>query len=270
MNGFLAKLKLWAKLKTKSIGYLLMNEPHPEKWVFIVGCYNSGTTLLHSLLAEHPEIGSMPNEGQFYSSQLPRGADFKLPRLWALQPELFYLDENSFSPIDASKLRKEWAYFYNHPNRNILIEKTILNAARTRWLQKNFNNAYFISLFRNGYAVSEGIHRKENHSIEHAATQWAVSNKILIDDTPQLKHHIQIKYEELVAEPALTMKKITSFLGIKDVNDTVFLKNFQIHKVDSGITDMNIESIARLDNHQVKIINQIAGDVMKILNYPLI
>jgi Sulfotransferase family len=270
MNGFLAKLKLWTKLKTKSVGYMLMKEPHPEKWVFIVGCYNSGTTLLHNLLAEHPEIGSMPNEGQFYSAQLPRGADFNLPRLWALQPELFYLDENSLSTIDVSKLRREWAYFYNHPMRKVLMEKTILNAARTKWLQYNFKNAYFISLFRNGYAVSEGIHRKEKHSIEQAATQWAVSNKILLEDTQHLKHHIQIKYEDLVVDPAMVLKKVTSFLGLKDLDDSVFRKSFQIHKVNAGITDMNQVSISRLDDHQVKTIKQIAGDVMERLNYPLI
>ncbi|MBK7965876.1 MAG: sulfotransferase [Bacteroidetes bacterium] len=270
MNGFLAKLKRWTKLKTKSVGYLMMKEPLPQKWVFIVGCYNSGTTLLHNLLGEHPEIGSMPNEGQFYSTQLPRGADYNLPRLWALQPELFYLDENAFSPIDTTKLRREWAFFYNHPNRKILIEKTILNAARTRWLQKNFKNAYFISLFRNGYAVSEGIHRKEKHTMEQAATQWAVSNKILLDDVALLNHHLQIKYEELVENPASTMKKVTSFLGVKELDDSVFRKSFQIHKVDAEITDMNQDSISRLDEHQVKIINEIAGDVMLRLNYRLL
>lgn len=270
MNGFLAKLNLWAKLKTKSIGYLLMKEPQPDKWVFIVGCYNSGTTLLHNLLAEHPEIGSMPNEGQFYSSQLPRGADFNLPRLWALQPELFYLDESSTPPIDAAKLRREWAYFFNHPNKKVLIEKTILNAARTKWLQKNFKNAYFISLFRNGYAVSEGIHRKEKHGLEQAATQWAVSNQILLNDVPQLKNHLQIKYEALVADPTATMKNVTSFLGLKEIDDSVFRKSFQIHKVDAGIMDMNQASISRLNDHQVKLINQIAEDVMIRLNYPLL
>ena len=31
--------------------------PTPEKWVFIVGCYNSGTTLLHDLLASHHNFG---------------------------------------------------------------------------------------------------------------------------------------------------------------------------------------------------------------------
>ena len=270
MKEFSTKLKLWAKLKSKSMGHLLTPEPHPAKWVFIVGCYNSGTTLLHNLLAAHPLIGSMPNEGQFYSSQLPRGAEFDLPRLWALKPELFYLDENSSTSIDAKKLRREWGYFYNHPKREIQIEKTILNAARTRWLQANFPNAYFISLFRNGYAVSEGIHRKEKHSIETAATQWSVSNEILLNDIPSLKNHLQLKYEDLVLNPVLTMKKVTDFLKIDDIDESIFRKSFQIHKVSAEIKDMNQESIARLNNVQIENFNQNAGKVMERLNYSLL
>jgi len=267
MKAFSAKLNLWLKLKLKSIGYLLMKEPKPEKWVFIVGCYNSGTTLLHQLLAAHPDIGSMPNEGQFYSNQLPRGANFNLPRLWALKPELFYLDENSKSTIDPLKLRREWAWFYNFPARKILIEKTILNAARTTWLQKNFPNAYFISLYRNGYAVAEGIHRKEKHSIQEAATQWAVSNELLLNDTPKLKNHITVHYEELVRNPKEIMARITSFLNCSLLSEEVFDTNFSIHKVESSIVDMNKSSMDRLTDEETKIIAEIISTVMKRLNY---
>lgn len=270
MNGFLSKLKKWAKLKSMSFSYLFMSEPTPEKWVFIVGCYNSGTTLLHQLLAAHPSIGSMPNEGQFYSRQLPRGADFKLPRLWALQPDLFYLNEASATAIHPVKLRKEWAFFYNDSKKKILIEKTILNAARTRWLQKNFPNAYFISLFRNGYAVTEGIHRKEKHTIEMAATQWAVSNEILLNDLPLLKHHLSLSYEELVSQPSTVMKKVTSFLELDALPETVFSQDFTIHKVKNSIKDNNSESIKKLSKDQIEIINQKAGKVMERLNYPLL
>ncbi len=270
MNGFSTKLKRWAKLKTKSIGYLMMSEPRPEKWVFIVGCYNSGTTLLHNLLATHPEVACMPSEGQFYSTQLPRGADYNLPRLWALKPELFYLDEFTSTPIDAVKLRREWAYFYNHPRKKVLIEKTILNAARTRWLQANFPNAYFVSLFRNGYAVAEGIHRKEGHSFEKAATQWSVSNQILLNDIPHLKNHLQIKYEDLVRDPSGVLNKVTSFLDLNNLKESVFVQSFNIHKVNAEIKDMNSASIARLKKNEVEVINGIAKKVLMELDYALL
>lgn len=247
-----------------------MKVPEPEKWVFILGCYNSGTTLLHKLLAAHPDIGSMPNEGQFYTSQLPGGAKFNLPRLWALKPELFYINEFSNPPIKVQRLKKEWAWFYNDTRRKVLIEKTILNTARSRWLQKQFRNSYFIVLFRNGYAVSEGIHRKEQHTMEVAATQWAVSNRILLDDLEHLHHQLILKYEDLVANPSAELKRITDILNLSPLSEDVFTNEFNIHKVHSGIKNMNKESLDRLSAEDIEIINLKAADVLKRLNYPLL
>ena len=69
--------------------------PRPDKWVFIVGCYGSGTTLLNKMLATHPMVGSLSTEGQFFTDQLPLPRNLGLSRLWALEPERFYLDESS-------------------------------------------------------------------------------------------------------------------------------------------------------------------------------
>jgi len=270
MSDFLKKLQLWLRLKSKSVGYLFMKAPEPEKWVFILGCYNSGTTLLHKLLAAHPDIGSMPNEGQFYTNQLPGGAKFNLPRLWAMKPELFYINESSEPDIDPQRLKKEWAWFYNDSRRKVLIEKTILNAARSRWLQKHFRNSHFVVIFRNGYAVAEGIHRKEQHTIETAATQWTVSNRILLDDLNHLQRKLVLKYEDLVKNPSLEMNKITDFLGLSPLNEKVFKEEFKIHKLQSGIRDMNRESIDRLTGDEVKAINMKAAAVLEQLNYAVL
>ncbi|MEP7265063.1 MAG: sulfotransferase, partial [Bacteroidota bacterium] len=180
------KLSLYLKMKLMPLAWRFMSPPQPERWIFIVGCYNSGTTLLHQLLAQHPMVGSMPNEGQFFNDVLPFGRQYGLPRLWALKPELFHLKETS-EGYDTDRLKRQWAWNYNYPHRPMLIEKTILHMARTRWLQQHFPNSYFIALYRNGYAVAEGISRKEGHSLEKSIQQWTVSNQILMDDLQYIK-----------------------------------------------------------------------------------
>ena len=35
----------------------------PKQWVFLLGCYNSGTTILRDVLGAHPEVSTMPREG---------------------------------------------------------------------------------------------------------------------------------------------------------------------------------------------------------------
>ena len=39
----------------------------PEKWAFLVGSTNSGSTLLKEVLASHPRIASMHRGGQHYT-----------------------------------------------------------------------------------------------------------------------------------------------------------------------------------------------------------
>jgi hypothetical protein len=269
MSAFTDKVALWIRLKTKSFGYRFMRVPSPQQWVFIVGCYNSGTTLLHQLLSKHPLIGSMPNEGQFYTDQLPRGAQIGLPRLWAMRPEVFHLTESSTPPVNVSKMLRDWAWFYNDPSKPVLVEKTILNAARTRWLQKVLPNASFIVLYRNGYAVAEGIHRKEGHSLQIAARQWSVSNRMLSDDLHFIHRKHIVRYEDLVKDPESVLMAVTKFIGIDPVPDSVFRTTYRVHKVESGIRDMNAESIARLTAEEIKEIEEEAGEMLKELGYAL-
>ncbi|CAN5642106.1 hypothetical protein BH11BAC2_BH11BAC2_24740 [soil metagenome] len=247
-----------------------MKEPKPKKWVFIVGCYNSGTTLLHQILAQHPAIGSLPNEGQFFTDQFLTGAKVGLRRQWALKPELFYLDENSEAGIDVGKVKREWAYFFNDAKRPLLLEKTIAHTARMRWLERHFQEAYFIAIYRNGYAVAEGIHRKEHHKIEDAILQWKVSNEIVVKESTQLQHFHAVHYEELTANPTAAVKKITDFLGIDPVPESAFSSEFKIHKVDAKITNMNDKSFKNLKPEEIKVMNEMAGDLMKQLGYPLL
>lgn len=77
--------------------------PSPNKWLFIVGCYNYGTTLLHNILASHPNIRSMPGDGQYFSNQSVFPLVLGIDRAWALKPELFYLDSAS-AHINAKHL----------------------------------------------------------------------------------------------------------------------------------------------------------------------
>src|SRR5688572_13607291 len=53
-----------------------------KKWVFILGCYNSGTTLLDQILSLHPEISGLKDEGVMLTDCLKRPEDFGWRRMW--------------------------------------------------------------------------------------------------------------------------------------------------------------------------------------------
>lgn len=244
--------------------------PRPQKWVFIVGCYNSGTTLIHDLLANHPDIGSMPDEGQYYTDQLLLPKSVGLPRLWAIEPDRFYLNENSNQGINIGKLKRQWGAYFDEPMGPILLEKSPTNAARTRWLQRHFENAHFIGIIRNGYAVAEGIRRKADHSLDIGARQWTRSNEIMLDDFEMLEKKILIRYEELTESTHETLQQIFNFLGLNsgDQNiENMTGKNWKIHEQTSPIQNMNQRSLDALNKQDIEVIESVAGQLLKRLGY---
>ncbi len=173
--------------------------PKNKKWIFVVGCYNSGTTLLAKLLSCHPDISGLPDEGQYFTRELPGESQFGLNRMWAKREDLFRLTENDTGP-DPIRIQKEWAMRLDR-KKACFLEKTPVNCVRMRWFQKHFDNAHFIAITRNPYGVCEGISRKArpHHSPEGwpmglIANQWRRTNELIEEDSQHLRKFKWLRY----------------------------------------------------------------------------
>ena len=244
----------------------------PEKWVFVVGCYNSGTELLTSLLGSHQSVSALPVEGQFLTDQFLADYELGLPRMWALREELFRLDEFQAGP-DVRRLKKEWLMRLDR-SRSIFVEKSPPNAARTRWLQRHFENAHFIAIVRNGYAVAEGIRRKaepyhlrEGWPLELCARQWNRSNEVLVEDASSLERLHWVRYEDLAKDPGREMQRIGEFLGLESFS--VSDQSWSVHERSEPIRDMNHESFQRLTPAELQIITKEAEPMLRHFHYEL-
>ena len=129
-----------------------------KKYVFILGCYNSGTTLLNHIIGSHPEVSSLPTEGIALTSGLTRPEDFGWPRMWYMCEDKVRFTENS-AACDPKLVKRDWNFWFDK-NKNIYLEKSIANSAKVKWLEANFDSPYFIWIIRDGYCVSEGIRRR--------------------------------------------------------------------------------------------------------------
>ena len=241
--------------------------PTPEKWVFLVGCYNSGTTLLHDLLAEHSDVGSMPDEGQFLTDQLAVPRDVGLRRLWALEPQVFCLDESSAARIDVDRLKRQWGASFNDATRRVLLEKTPTNAARTRWLQAHFSGAVFIGIIRDGRAVAEGIRRKTGHPLDLTARQWARSNEIMLRDFAYLQRSRLVRYEDLSAEPANIVDDLLRFVDLPPLSICEPGRVWKIHEQEAPIQNMNRRSLESMSADDLRVIDREAGEMLRRLGY---
>ena len=270
---FLRVLEDSARRLHRELKIALTRDVREAQWIFIVGCYNSGTELLLKLLGSHPAISSLPTEGHFLADDLPKDFVLGVPRMWMLREDLFRLTEKDPGP-DPVRLRREWLMRLDRRKR-VFVEKTPSSTPRTRWLQRHFENAHFIALVRDGYAVSEGIRRKAEPRhlmggwpIELCARQWTRSYEILFEDEPHLERVMWLRYEDLTEDPSGELGKLASFLGVP-------AQGFQpdgkwaIHERKESIRNLNAESVARLTVEDLEAITREAGAMLKRFGYPL-
>lgn len=251
-----------------------------NKWIFIVGCYNSGTTLLDQILATHPQISGLPDEGVMLTNQLVRPEDFGWRRMWAQCEK-----EMEEAPRNINKnpkiIKRQWSHFYDE-KKTFLLEKSISNMPRLKFFEEKFNPALVIHIIRNGYAVSEGIYRKakimkgnpfygkEHYPIDLCAEQWKRSLEVFQEAKSNLNNVKEITYEELTEDPFRVVNEILRKLNLQEFPEDYFRKAFSIHEKESTITNMNHQSFERLSCSQKKAISKVAGESLKKYGYQII
>lgn len=276
--------RLGAKLARSGVGRALLapltRDLSPRRWIFLVGCYSSGTTLLRSMLARHPEIAALPSEGVKLTDALPAPEQFGWHRMWSQCLGQIRLDPRDQADR-AARARRHWSLAVPAGATNVL-EKSIANTARMPFLQAHFQPAHFVCLVRNGYAVAEGIRRRaepgrhgnrqyaDRYPIALCADQWRVSDAVVEGDRPQLERFLQVRYEDLTARPAEVLRQITDFLDLPPLPDEASGGEWVIHGVRSTVRDMNQQSLDRLSRQDLDEINDVAAPVLERHGYEIL
>ena len=254
-------------------GRIFFERYYPElsrahKWCFIVGCNNSGTSLLQSILERTDQISTLPTEGQLYTTVLARSNRRRHGRIWS-----GYLDDLQMSAADgiecAPRLLHDWMRDLRAPIQEIIIEKTPANTVRMEWLQKAFPRSYFIGLVRNGYAVAEGMRRKNHNPVDEGARHWNLVNEILIQQTTHVENYLEIRYEDLTDNPRRTAEQLVRFLklsfdGLGAAIGGRFTSETIVGATPQPIRNMNGESIVSLSSADIK---KIRANATRMLDY---
>lgn len=256
----------------------LGTELEPEQWIFIVGCYNSGTTLLHNLLAQHPDVAAFTTEGVELTDQLPRSEHFGWPRMWLACWERMTIPEGPESAERAARIKRQWSRWLPR-GRRFVVEKSITNATRMPFLQAHFQPASFIHIVRNGYAVAAGIRRMADlkrfgndqypnqYPIELCAQQWVRSDEVIETARAGIDRFMEISYEDLAADQAGVLDAVTGFLEIPPVPKTVYADRIKVHRHWSEIRNMNADDIQLLTREEIRSIQAVAGPVLEKYGY---
>jgi hypothetical protein len=212
----------------------------PKERIFLVGCARSGTTLLQSMLAAHPQIASFP-ESQFFMHLNPRYE----PRRRALglasqraRPEL----EKYLHEIGQEKMLQRLSRFAFFPSqytktfleildtltaeqgKSLWVEKSPPHLHHIDFIEKLIPEAKFIHILRNGADVVASLY-DATHKYPKSAwgnKPWSIDECIYLwlkGTQSSLSHqhkpnHILVKYEHLVEDPQSVLTELCRFIGV--------------------------------------------------------
>ena len=246
----------------------------------MLGCYNSGTTLLKNVLAQHPAIGVLPGEGIKLTDALPRPEGLGWQRMWCRCRDQVRLAPGPEAARRAERVKRHWSLFYG--GQPVFLEKSIPHAANIPFFAAYFQPVSFIYLVRNGYAVAEGIRRKtqpgrygntqyaQGYPIGLCAEQWQTTDEVIRADCKGKGALLPVYYEALARDPLGELRRITDFLDLAPLDGQMVNRRWKVHGVDSEIRDMNAQSIERLSAADIAQINKVAAATLERHNYPLL
>ena len=272
-------LKVWQFKIYRAIFVPFISVNSDNRFIFIVGCYNSGTTLLNALLGSHGEISSLDTEGVMLTDQLHGPEDFGWNRMWHMCRDKLEICELQKKP-NPDRLKKEWGFWFD-TKKQFWLEKSIINSLNIDWFEKHFDYPYFIWIVRNGYAVSEGIQRRtkeigkhptvyaEGYPIDLCARQWVISNQVIEEKLSSVENFMKITYEDLTESPLHSMRLLLDWLPMKHKNIEIPY-TFTFQKKTLKIKNLNEESIEHLSLKQIDSINKVAQDMLEHHQYKVI
>lgn len=213
-----------------------------ETWIFICGLHRSGTSVVHRLVRCHSCVtgiaGSVApeDEGQHLQHLLPSDRAFNGVGNFAFD-EAAHLDETA--DLDRDEVRRHLARHwgpYLDCSKAFYVEKSPINLIRTRFLKTVFPRARFVVIVRHPIPTALATAKMKRQSILKSLLHWSVAHRIFIKDLSYLKEVIVIRYEDLVADPALEMKKIWGHVGLDPIT------------IDEMIVDRNHFYFQRWEN----------------------
>ncbi|MEM7218737.1 MAG: sulfotransferase [Pseudomonadota bacterium] len=243
-----------------------------HRWLFLVGCNNSGTSLVESLIEQTGVVSGLAREGQRYTRTLARAARRGHERVWTEFLDDLRMDESA--PLDCvPQLVHDWTIALDKPLQPTILEKTTANIVRMRWLQKAFPNSAFIVMVRDGFAVTEGVYRKGEQDVARAARHWNLVYEIALRDAQHIDNLMFLKYEDVVNDRAAAVASLADFCGIDAaLLDRGFDAQYSFLTADgrdkTGIRDMNQGSVSRLGPDDIEIITREAGAMLSHFGYP--
>jgi len=207
---------------------------------FLVGCSRSGTTLLQSLLAAHPQVFSVPESKFFwYADPVHEAKRLRIgiasrrlkPWLKTFFNEIGYPDYRKTLPVFPLPLKNYTQYFFKKMSqlteaqgKTIFLEKTPEHLRYLEQIQTFLPQAKVIHLVRSGKDTIASMYELVQkypktwgygeRNLDYCINRWSQEIRIsqAYRDHPQ---HIIARYEQLACETSSVLEQLCVFMGIQ-------------------------------------------------------
>lgn len=229
---------------------------HPDRWLFIVGCYNSGTTILRKVLESHPQIAGLPHEGVQMTDAFPDLEAGGWPRMMYSNRDSWNIPDTG-SPEIVKKAMRDWSLWWPR-GADVFLEKSIDHTTRIGWTSTYFPNSCFVAITRNGYCVCEGIRRRASpvgnarmkvgtsYPIELLGKQWAAFDDELVGALAKTPNSMAMKYEDFISNPIDNIEKIFDLVKVERVSLEFNDRVLDVNGIKHELLNQNQVSLSRL------------------------
>lgn len=201
----------------------------PRRLVFVGGLHRSGTTPLTRALSQHPDIGGLTDtgvtedEGQHLQDVYPAARSYGGAGRFALDPRSHLTEASDLvRPDTAQRLSDAWRPYWDL-ERRYLVEKSPPNIVMNRFLQAVYPGSGIIVVMRHPVIVALSTvkwrrilsrHAQNHASLDTMLDNWVHAYTTFLGDLPHLDRVTVLRYEDLVTEPAQTLRAVEELLEL--------------------------------------------------------
>lgn len=204
--------------------------------VFVVGMNGSGTTMLLDCLGRHPQLYAFPRETRLIPYLIARQAsygdlalDANFHELWQDVCRLAVFREANGHhavplPVDwrehprslAAVLDGVFRHFARGQGKRRWCEKTPQHVQHLPALAHLFPDARFVHVIRDGRDCAVSFHRRWKRQPELTVFRWKKVVSMGRDQGRRLGEtcYLEVRYEDLTAEPESSLRRICAFLDL--------------------------------------------------------
>ena len=201
------------------------DSPLRDTMVFLVGARRSGTNWLQRVLASHPEVYAIPSETYVFSEGLqPLSERVHHGAVEVRRTGAVFMDRADF--VDASRdfcdrlfggLRER-----SDPAARRIVERTPWHAHSVDLIADVYPDAWVLHIIRDGRDVSRSLLSQPwgPDTMGEAAAEWRETVE-LAQAARKPASYREVRYEELLADPARTVPARVEWLGLNADPETV-------------------------------------------------